>query len=174
MSPSRYFRQARPASTGWNLWKTFLQSIVFWGVFLFVLPVSLRWFEGLMGWPAFHFTGQIPVAVVLFLVTSALNVWTAVTMAVVGRGTPLPTDCPRHLVVAGPYRWVRNPMAVAGLSQGLAVGLGLGSWLMPAVVVAGGLLWNYTVRPVEEEHLEQLFGDEYAEYRERVKCWWPC
>ena len=95
------------------------------------------------------------------------------TMAVVGRGTPLPTDCPRHLVVAGPYRWVRNPMAVAGLTQGLAVGLGLGSWWMPVAVLAGGLLWNYAVRPVEEEHLEQLFGDQYREYRAQVNCWWP-
>jgi protein-S-isoprenylcysteine O-methyltransferase Ste14 len=31
------------------------------------------------------------------------------------------------LVIAGPYRYVRNPMAVAGILQGIAVGWYLGS-----------------------------------------------
>ena len=41
-------------------------------------------------------------------------------MAVTGRGTPLPFDAARDLVVSGPYRLVRNPMVVAGLTQSLA------------------------------------------------------
>lgn len=173
MIPKRHFRQAPPASNAWNLWKTFLQSIVFWGVFLLLLPLALLAVEHALGLTPFRFRGQCLVAVLLFFAASALNITTAVTMVVRGQGTPLPTDGPRQLVITGPYRWVRNPMAIAGLAQGLAVGLGLGSWLMPLAVVAGGLLWNYLVRPVEEQHLAELYGNDYRAYQSQVDCWLP-
>lgn len=168
-----YFRQARPASHRRNLVKTLLQSVVFWTVFLVLLPLAMVWLEHWLGVPRFYFPGQLAVGGVLFLAAGVLNIATAVTMVVVGRGTPLPTDAPRRLVVVGPYRWIRNPMAVAGLAQGLAVAIGVGSWFTVLAVVAGGLLWNYLVRPVEEQHLRQAFGDEYGEYQAAVRCWLP-
>ena len=94
-------------------------------------------------------------------------------MALRGEGTPLPTACARQLVVAGPYAYVRNPMAVFGLAQGAAVGIALGSWLVLAYVAAGGLLWNAVVRPAEEADMERRFGDAYRRYREQVRCWVP-
>lgn len=173
MPPKHYFRQAPPASNAWNLWKTFLQSLAFWGVFLLLLPFALRGVEQAIGLDAFRFGGQWLFAMALFLAASALNISTAVTMAVRGQGTPLPTDCPRKLVITGPYRWVRNPMAIAGLTQGLAVGIALGSWLMPLAVLTGGLLWNYFVRPVEEQHLAELYDDAFRKYQSQVDCWLP-
>jgi protein-S-isoprenylcysteine O-methyltransferase Ste14 len=90
-----------------------------------------------------------------------------------GAGTPLPSAMPNHLVIAGPYRWVRNPMAVAGITQGVAVGLVLGSWLVIAYSMIGSLLWNYAVRPLEEADLEERFGAEFRQYRDAVRCWIP-
>lgn len=173
MIPKHYFRQAPPASNAWNLWKTFLQSAVFWIVFLLLLPLSLLAIEHELGLTPFRFRGQWLVAIALFVAASVLNISTAMTMVVRGHGTPLPTDCPRNLVITGPYRWVRNPMAIAGLTQGLAVGIALGSWLMPFAVLTGGLLWNHYVRPVEEQHLAELHGDAYREYQSQVDCWLP-
>lgn len=54
---------------------------------------------------------------------------------------------PNELVIAGPYRWVRNPMAVAGVAQAASVGLILGSWLVVVYAVGGALLWNVGIRP---------------------------
>jgi protein-S-isoprenylcysteine O-methyltransferase Ste14 len=90
-----------------------------------------------------------------------------------GRGTPLPSAMPNHLVIAGPYRWVRNPMAVAGIAQGIGVGLILGSWLVVAYAMIGSLVWNYAVRPLEEADLENRFGPEFRRYRSSVSCWLP-
>lgn len=64
-------------------------------------------------------------------------------------------------------------MAVAGITQGAAVGLILGSWLVVAYAVLGSLLWNYAVRPLEEADLEERFGAEFISYRESVSCWIP-
>ncbi len=90
-----------------------------------------------------------------------------------GDGTPLPADCTRRLSIAGPYRYVRNPMAMGSLAQGFAVGLFLGSPLVLLYALAGTLGWNFVVRPWEEHDLEQRFGEPYRRYRDAVRCWIP-
>lgn len=94
-------------------------------------------------------------------------------MSTLGAGTPLPSAMANRLVIAGPYRWIRNPMAVAGIVQGAAVGFVLQSWLVVNYAVLGSLVWNYAVRPLEEADLAERFGEEFQQYREKVKCWIP-
>ncbi len=167
------FRQARPASDAWNVAKTLFQVVAFWSVLLGVLPWLIVWVEKRLGIPGFGFPGQVSLAVCLFLGLSALGLYSARTMAIVGQGTPLPIDCPRRLVIRGPYAYIRNPMAVAGLGQGFSVGLGMGSWGVLLYVLFGGLVWNFIARPAEEADLERCFGEEFLRYREEVRCWRP-
>jgi len=94
-------------------------------------------------------------------------------MSWLGKGTPLPLDCPNELVIKGPYKVVRNPMAVAGISQGICVGIILGSFLVIIYAILGGLLWHLFVKPVEEKDLEERFGKSYLDYKKKVKCWIP-
>jgi len=168
------FRPAAPRSRALvHVAATAGQIVVFWGFFLVVLPLVVstlerRWAVG-FEWP--WFTGV--VGVVVLILACALGISSAVSMSVRGQGTPLPSAMPNRLVVAGPYRWIRNPMAVAGIVQGVAVGLMLGSWLVVAYALIGSLLWNYAVRPLEEADLEERFGAEYARYRDAVRCWLP-
>lgn len=167
------FRVAREASPAWNLAKTFAQIVVFWSTFLYVLPAGVRWVESAIGVAPVTVRGQWAVGVSLFLACSVLGLWSGVTMAWRGAGTPLPVDAPRRMVVSGPYRFVRNPMALAGLGQGMAVAIATGSWLTVAYVLAGGLMWNGIARPLEEADLRERFGEEYEAYCRDVKCWWP-
>lgn len=76
-------------------------------------------------------------------------------------------------MIAGPYRVVRNPMALAGLTQGLGIAIALGSWTLVVYAVLGGLVWQICIRPVEESDLLQRFPDEYPGYQSRVRCWFP-
>lgn len=170
---NQLFRPASPASTGRNLLKTVLQCVVIWGLALGLLPALLVRCEPLLGLGHFRLPAQPALAGLAFLGFSALNLATGGVLAGRGRGTPLPLDCPRELVVAGPYAYVRNPMAIAGLGQGAAVGLWLGSWLVLAYVLTGALVWQALARPAEERDLELRFGQRYEEYRRAVSCWWP-
>ncbi|MDP5226408.1 MULTISPECIES: isoprenylcysteine carboxylmethyltransferase family protein [Arthrobacter] len=149
------------------------QIALFWGLFLGVLPWGISVLEQRWG-VAVPVPPGVPVAgAVLFFAASVLGLWSAAVMASLGRGTPLPSVMPNHLVIAGPYRWVRNPMALSGVMQAGAVGLMLGSWLVVVYAVGGSVLWNLAIRPLEERDLEARFGDEFRGYRDAVRCWVP-
>ncbi len=90
-----------------------------------------------------------------------------------GRGTPAPVAPPRHLVVSGQYRHVRNPMYVALV----AVVCGQAAWFgsVGLAAYAAVLLFLFHLRVVsyEEPQLVRLFGAEFAAYREAVPRWLP-
>lgn len=167
------FRSAATSTARGHLGRTGAQIVVFWGVFLVVLPTLIvliehRWQLHFGPPPAVRVSGAV-----LLLAASALGIWSAVTMSTRGEGSPLPSAMPARLVIAGPYRFVRNPMAVAGIAQGVAIGLIASSWLVVAYALIGSLVWNWVVRPLEEADLLERFGEEFERYRSRVPCWVP-
>lgn len=90
-----------------------------------------------------------------------------------GRGTLSPADPPRELVVAGPYRYVRNPMylAVACLLIGEILLTGSRDLLWYAAI--GAVVVNVFVIGYEEPKLRDLFGASYEAYARRVGRWLP-
>ncbi|MFE6964960.1 methyltransferase family protein [Agromyces sp. NPDC057679] len=173
IGPFRFRRADATAKPGAHLAATAAQIVVFWGILLGVVPVVIAWLERRWGLAVDAPDWLVPFGAVAFGLASALGIWSAVAMSIRGAGTPLPAATANLLVIAGPYRFVRNPMAVAGITQGVAVGLMLGSWLVIVYAVAGGLFWNFVVRPLEEAELEARFGDEFRRYRAAVRCWVP-
>jgi len=91
----------------------------------------------------------------------------------VGRGTLAPWDPTRHLVVAGPYRYVRNAMisGVALMLLGEAAFWGsraVGLW------AACFLAINHLYFVLSEEPgLERRFGQQYRTYKAEVPRWIP-
>lgn len=90
-----------------------------------------------------------------------------------GHGTLAPWDPPRALVVAGPYRWVRNPM-IAGVlfilwGEALVLLSPVHAWWAGACLVI-----NLIYIPlVEEPRLAERFGEPYGEYRRHVRRFVP-
>jgi len=103
----------------------------------------------------------------------ALALWCILAFAIIGKGTPAPFDPPRHLVVAGPYRFVRNPMYFgAGLAlAGAAIFYGS----LPLLGYVGLFLvaTHSFVVLYEEPTLMRLFGEQYRAYQMRVRRWLP-
>ena len=155
--------------------RTAIQAAAFWTVFLVVVPLGIRAVEVSLGfatWALPHPTLVVTGALVL-AAASALNIASAHAFVVHGEGTPLPLDPTRRLVVRGPYRRVRNPMAISGIAQGVGVGILLGSVLVVAYALAGALVWQLLVRPWEEADLRRRFGAAYEHYAATVRCWIP-
>lgn len=93
--------------------------------------------------------------------------------ALQGLGTPAPIAPPRHLVVTGLYRYVRNPMYVAVVSLIVGQGLLFGS---VQVLEYGLTLWlgfHLFVLLYEEPTLRGTFGGEYEGFCANVRRWIP-
>ncbi len=168
-------REARAATAGINLAKTAGQAVILWAICFFLLPTAFFVLEAAVGLERLRFTSHAWRAggVLLFLVAGGINLTTAYFLAIVGQGTPLPVACTRRLVIAGPYRYLRNPMATTSLLQGAAVGFYLGSPFVLLYVLSGAIFWQILVRPWEERDLERRFGPAYRHYRAAVRCWVP-
>jgi protein-S-isoprenylcysteine O-methyltransferase Ste14 len=90
-----------------------------------------------------------------------------------GRGTPLPIDAPRKLVVRGIYRYTRNPMYLAVLAMLLGwTILYRSAFLLPYAALVATCVQLFVVL-YEEPHLRRRFGREYEEYCARVGRWLP-
>jgi protein-S-isoprenylcysteine O-methyltransferase Ste14 len=92
-----------------------------------------------------------------------------------GRGTPAPFIPPQRLVVAGFYRYVRNPMYLGFFAgwAGLWVIFGRASWAAIEVVGAGVVCVFLFVLFYEEPTLRKKFGADYIEYCKNVRRWLP-
>ncbi len=167
------FRRAVPAKSNWILTKTFTQIIVVWSIILVIIPYLITQIEAKIGIPNYSFPYQKIIAGIFFLMISSIGVYSAYVMSKIGKGTPLPLDHAPYFVAQGPYAYVRNPMAVSGIGQGIAIALFLGSPLVLIYALMGSMIWQVVFRPLEEEDLRERFGKVYEQYCEKVKCWIP-
>ena len=104
------------------------------------------------------------------LLLVCVTVW---QFAAVGRGTLAPWDPPRHLVVRGAYRYVRNPM-ISGVVLVLVGETALFGSVRLLGWAAAFLVLNLAYIPaVEERGLARRFGGEYGVYCEHVPRWVP-
>jgi protein-S-isoprenylcysteine O-methyltransferase Ste14 len=124
---------------------------------------------GMVAWSATRLILAAPVAVL----GSSIYLSCLWDFAVTGRGTPAPIDPPKHLVVRGLYRRVRNPMYVGVLLVVAAWALLFRSSAVAWYGVAVALLVHSFVVLVEEPLLRRRFGAAYQAYRRAVPRWVP-
>lgn len=155
----------------WNVLKTILFVLGLWFVFLLAIPIGISIIEVELG--VQRIPPQTRTALIAFPIFSMIALWSALTLAIAGHGTPLAVDEPTQLVTRGPYAIMRNPMVFATLGQGAAVGLMLGSVPVLIYVAIMGLFWYFVIKPHEERVLEKRFGDEWQRYRNTVRALIP-
>jgi len=150
--------------------RTLLFALTFVAVVLVAVP---RWIVGGGGGARPASGAALAGAVALIATGAALMVWCWYEFATRGRGTPMPLDPPRRLVVVGPYRHVRNPMYVAGLLVivGQATFYRVSSLLWYAAAFA--VCTHLFVVGYEERTLRRRFGADYDAYRAAVRRWLP-
>jgi protein-S-isoprenylcysteine O-methyltransferase Ste14 len=158
---------------------TRLYAVLGSAVFLVIAPGFIA---GLAPWWISHWKIEPPLfGAVLFRVAGGLLIALGMIglldsfgrFAIQGLGTPAPVLPPRHLVVTGLYRYVRNPMYVALVSTILGQGLLFGN---VALLEYGALVWflmHLFVLVYEEPTLRASFRDEYKSFCDGVPRWIP-
>ena len=110
------------------------------------------------------------LALFCMVVAAVIGVWSFVRFAR-ARTSPLPMQPTTALVITGPYRFTRNPMylSLALVYAWLALWFAV-FWavvLLPLALV----IVRYYVIAGEERYLERKFGQEYLDYKARVRRW---
>jgi len=150
--------------------RSLLWTILFPGVVAFYIPV--QYFGVSLGggrqWSVLDVPGLAFAAAGTVLLGACI-----IEFARSGRGTLSPLDPPRHLVVGGLYRYVRNPMY---LSVSLIL-LGEVMLTRSGALAVYGAIWfaavNLFVVGFEEPWLRSQFGPSYQAYAARVGRWIP-
>lgn len=152
--------------------------MLFYGVFfLLVMLVGLPWafYRVDMYFPAVHVEiGWFRIAgIVLFAACLVVYLGSSYVLSRQGKGAYVEFDPPTRLVVAGPYRYVRNPVAacMVGMILGEATALSSTGVLLLFCLVA--VLAHLQVVRIEEPLLRERYGPAYDDYCARVPRWIP-
>jgi protein-S-isoprenylcysteine O-methyltransferase Ste14 len=145
-------------------------TIVHPGLVTVLIPywlISSRDLEASHGHPIRYF--GLP----LIVIGAAALLWCIWNFFSAGRGTLSPIDPPKHLVVRGLYKYVRNPMYVSVVT--MLLGEAIFFWSKPVLIEAAVfvVLANLFVILYEERALGKQFGESYDEYRRTVGRWIP-
>jgi len=148
--------------------KNLLFTILVPGTVALYIPLLISRGRGVSTQPA-----MLAVGTLLLVTGAGIYLWTVWDFATTGRGTPLPIDAPKKLVVRGLYRYTRNPMywGVILVIFGWAC-VFIDGWLL-IYALGVGIVIHLFVIGYEEPRLKDLFGEEYEDYRRSVGRWVP-
>ena len=109
----------------------------------------------------------------LIIIGGAGLLWCIWEFFSTGRGTISPVDPPKHLVVRGLYRYVRNPMYLLVII--VLLGEAIFFMSVPVLIEAGVffVLASLFVMLYEEPYLRRRFGKAYDSYLQSVGRWIP-
>lgn len=105
---------------------------------------------------------------ILILIGLVISLWTVYVQIKRGLGTPIPMLPPEKLIVNGPYRYCRNPMASGTCIyySGICFCLGLLSAFF--IVIFFFIILSLSIKIGEEPDLEKRFGQTYIEYKKHT------
>jgi len=134
------------------------------GIVAFAIPIW--WLVSTSHTELVHPLGLLPL-----LVGCAGLVWCVHDFYVFGKGTLAPWSPPRHLVVAGLYRYSRNPMYVSVLLilLGWPISFEVRGLYGYAIMVA--VAFHLRVVLGEEPWLARTHGAAWDDYVRRVRRW---
>lgn len=144
-------------------------------VLSFILPVTVlilvpRWIE-----PDLSLKSVATTLAGLLLILSGLYglIRTIVFFNTIGKGTLAPWSPTRHLVVTGLHAYVRNPMILGVLTILIGESILWLSWRIFLWAIVFFLINTIYFVIYEEPDLERKFGEEYKEYKRKVRRWIP-
>jgi protein-S-isoprenylcysteine O-methyltransferase Ste14 len=136
----------------------FLTAILSMAALHFLLPIARIL-------PAGYSSGGVLILIGMSLILWAVRLFFKAGTAI------KPFAASTKMIVAGPYRWSRNPIYLGMVFILVGIGLALGT-LAPFVIVPI-FVWliQKNIIAHEEAMLDKSFGAAYAEYKKRIRRW---
>jgi protein-S-isoprenylcysteine O-methyltransferase Ste14 len=149
-------------------------GILFLGTVLALLPWVFYQIDVFM--PAVHMEiGSLfrVLGGVLFAAALTMYLLSSYVLTRQGKGAFVEFDPPTELVVTGPFRYTRNPVAAFLLASMLGLSIALSSTGVLLMFLVFTVLANIQVRRIEEPLLRERYGQAYEQYCAHVPRWFP-
>lgn len=146
-------------------WLMYLADMYFLVAFMYLTDVSIFSFE-------FAISLRMEVAGILVVIGAAIALAGVISFRI--HHTTMDPRFPEqtsNLVTSGVYRFTRNPMYLGFFFILLGWSVWLSNYIAVIMVVPYVLyITRFQIIP-EERFIEKQFGDEYLEYKSRVRRW---
>jgi len=153
-----------------RLWAIFFGAIIFVLFLPLILILGGYALDFWLGFSkAFPEPANLIIGLSLIIIGWPIALWSIYVQYRIGKGTPIPIVPTQKLIIFGPYKYCRNPMALGTIIfyTGIAILLNTISMLLilNPIVFIPILVF---VKLVEEKELERRFGQEYLEYKKKT------
>jgi len=140
-------------------------------VFAVVIPVNIE--NNLIVHPDLDPLPRYILALPLIFFGAVLMIWTTLIFLKT-KGTPVPVNPPPHLVVKGPYKYIRNPMHGGMFLIMIGFGIYYSSILSVLVFTPLYIYLDIMIfKKIEEPELVNRLGEAYLEYRKNTPMLFP-
>jgi protein-S-isoprenylcysteine O-methyltransferase Ste14 len=158
------FRRNLMTPVGFIFFVSFVLALIF---FAFFLDSALN-FSSFVSRPLNLMIGLPLIAFGILLVCIC------VIYFIRSKGTPVPLNPPKKVIIGGPYAYSRNPMLTGLFLQLFGFGICTGSVSLTFIVTPVFVILNVIeLKKIEEPELIKRFGQEYMEYRNKVPMFFP-
>ena len=156
-----------------------MTSLLLRNLFFIILQPGLvtvaapYWIGGAQFQKAFNqpFTSYQNVSLIIFCVGFVILMACIFRFPFEGKGTISPLDETKQLVLGGLYRYSRNPMYTGAMLMLIAESMFIQSKNLAIYSAIVFICFNLFIIFHEEPRLQKDFGDQYSQYRKKVRRW---
>jgi protein-S-isoprenylcysteine O-methyltransferase Ste14 len=145
------------------------QALVFVIIIPFLIIMGSIFLDQWLALPRiYHGLINLPVGIVFIVIGSLCAFWTVRVQFMIGKGTPVPIIPTQKLIILGPYKYCKNPMALGTFIAYIGVGICTGFFSSTALVFLFIVFLVTYIKLIEEKELIERFGSEYLEYQQNI------
>jgi protein-S-isoprenylcysteine O-methyltransferase Ste14 len=150
---------------------TFLAAVIYGLFILLVFPLLFIKLNNMFSLPKFSFFSFKILGLALIIAGSIFWLYCIGIFKLIGKGTPVPIQPPKALVVQGLYKYTRNPMYISTLAVVLGYFFFFGHTSLVVYLFLLFIGLHLFVVLYEEPTLTNKFGKQYKNYCSKVKRW---
>ena len=150
---------------------TLLSALIYGLFLLLIIPYFLIQQNTKFNLPTYSFLFFKILGLGLIAVGMSIWLYCIDLFNFLGKGTPVPINPPKKLVIKGIYRFTRNPMYIGVLIILTGYFLLFGHFLLLIYPFLAAIFFNLLVKFYEEPTLKKKFGQSYIEYCKKAPRW---
>lgn len=150
---------------------TILLAFIYGSLLLVIFPFIFVRLNSIFLLPVFSFFIFKILGLVLILIAGIIWLYSISLFHFLGKGTPVPINPPKKLVIKGIYKYTRNPMYLSVLIMLTGYFLFFGHVSLLLYLLSMALFLNFFVIYYEEPTLRKKFGKSYVKYCKNVRRW---